>query len=156
MLAETYCNGFVIITTPTRISQKYKIMPRIIQYCLFDPPEVTELPQMDAAVGDFKQNMFVDKFRPRATTDDCYMPPAVYKAVKGWVNDNLLDLTGKSIERPFYPGGDYLKYEYKESSVVIDNPPFSIYSRIVRNYVRMGISFFFIRPGVVAVCKRRV
>lgn len=123
-------------------------MPQIIQYCLFDPPEVTELPRMDATVGDFKQNMFVQKFRPKTTTDDCYTPPAVYEAVKGWVNDNLLDLTDKSIERPFYPDGDFLKYEYKENSVVIDNPPFSIYSRIVRNYVRMGIRFFLFGPAL--------
>ena len=88
---------------------------------------------MNATVGDFKQNMFVYKFRPKTTTDDCYTPPAVYDAVKNWVNENLLDLTGWFILRPFRLGGDYLRENYPDGSVVIDNPPFSIYSQIVRN-----------------------
>lgn len=27
---------------------------------------------------------FVDKFKPKKTTDDCYTPGAIYKAVKDW------------------------------------------------------------------------
>ena len=27
---------------------------------------------------------FVENFKPKRTTDDCYTPPAVYEAVKGW------------------------------------------------------------------------
>lgn len=27
---------------------------------------------------------FVDKFKPKKTTDDCYTPQIVYEAVKGW------------------------------------------------------------------------
>ena len=27
---------------------------------------------------------FVEKFKPKKTTDDCYTPPAVYEAVKDW------------------------------------------------------------------------
>lgn len=123
-------------------------MPKLIQYCLFDPPEVTELPVMDATVGDFKQNMFVQKFRPKTTTDDCYTPPAVYDAVKNWVNENLLDLTGWLILRPFRLGGDYLRENYPDGSAVIDNPPFSIYSQIVRNYTRMGVKFFLFGPAL--------
>ena len=123
-------------------------MPKLIQYCLFDPPEITELPVMDATVGDFKQNMFVQKFRPKTTTDDCYTPPAVYDAVKNWVNENLLDLTGWLILRPFRLGGDYLREHYPDGSVVIDNPPFSIYSRIVRNYTRIGVKFFLFGPAL--------
>lgn len=103
---------------------------------------------MDATVGDFKQNMFVRKFRPRTTTDDCYTPPAVYDAVKNWVNENLLALTGRLILRPFRPGGDYLRENYPDGSVVIDNPPFSIYSQIVRNYTRMGVKFFLFGPAL--------
>jgi hypothetical protein len=92
--------------------------------------------------------MFVQKFRPKTTTDDCYTPPAVYDAVKNWVNENLLDLTGWLILRPFCPGGDYLREKYPADSVVIDNPPFSIYSRIVRNYTRMGVKFFLFGPAL--------
>lgn len=103
---------------------------------------------MDATVGDFKQNMFVQKFRPKTTTDDCYTPPAVYDAVKNWVNENLLDLTGWLILRPFRLGGDYLRENYPDGSVVIDNPPFSIYTRIIRNYCEMGVRFFLFAPAL--------
>lgn len=27
---------------------------------------------------------FVEKFKPKKTTDDCYTPPLIYEAVKGW------------------------------------------------------------------------
>ena len=30
---------------------------------------------------------FVEKFKPKKTTDDCYTPPAVYDAVVGWCRD---------------------------------------------------------------------
>ena len=29
---------------------------------------------------------FVDKFKPRKTTDDCYTPPAIYDEVVRWVD----------------------------------------------------------------------
>lgn len=28
---------------------------------------------------------FVDKFKPKKTTADCYTPPEIYQAVKDWV-----------------------------------------------------------------------
>jgi hypothetical protein len=28
--------------------------------------------------------LFVDKFKPKKTTDDCYTPPEVYETIKGW------------------------------------------------------------------------
>ena len=36
--------------------------------------------------------------------------------------------------RPFYPGGDYENFVYGENCVVVDNPPFSIISKIIRFY----------------------
>lgn len=30
---------------------------------------------------------FVEKFKPKKTTDDCYTPPAVYDALADWVAD---------------------------------------------------------------------
>lgn len=47
---------------------------------------------------------FVDKFKPKKTTDDCYTPPAVYQ-VLDYVKEtyNLPDDT--LVLRPFYPGG---------------------------------------------------
>lgn len=28
---------------------------------------------------------FVEKFKPKKTTDDCYTPPLVYEAIADWV-----------------------------------------------------------------------
>ena len=49
---------------------------------------------------------FVEKFKPKLTTDDCFTPPAVYDAVLEWVRDKY-DLGDAPIIRPFRPGGDY-------------------------------------------------
>ena len=46
---------------------------------------------------------FMEKFKPRKTTDDCYTPQPVYDAVLGWLRENA-DIredivTGKQIGR---------------------------------------------------------
>ena len=30
---------------------------------------------------------FVEKFKPKKTTDDCYTPPEVYEVVASWVEE---------------------------------------------------------------------
>ena len=90
---------------------------------------------------------FVDKFQQKLTTDDCYTPPAVYDAILAFVK-TIADLKGKKIERPFVPGGDYEHYPYQPNSVVVDNPPFSILSQIVRFYSAKGIPFFIFGPAL--------
>jgi hypothetical protein len=97
--------------------------------------------------GDDAYNDFVDKFKPKLTTDDCYTPPAVYDAVLNFVA-SLVDLTGKTIERPFVPGGDYENYNYTDRSVVVDNPPFSLLSKICRFYAERSIPFFIFAPSL--------
>lgn len=70
---------------------------------------------------------FIEKFKPKKTTDDCYTPPLVYEAIADWVaNEYKLDKS--KFMRPFYPGGDYEKEDYS-GGVVVDNPPFSILSK---------------------------
>ncbi len=88
---------------------------------------------------------FVKKFEPKKTTDDCYTPEPVYAAVLEWVCEQV-DITDCNIVRPFYPGGDYENYDYRADDVVIDNPPFSIISQIVRYYIERGIRFFLFMP----------
>ena len=100
---------------------------------------------------------YVAKFQNNGkTTDDTYTPRDVYEAVLQYVGE-ITDLTGKSILRPFYPGGDYENAEYPEDGVVIDNPPFSMFTEIVKFYSSLGIPFFLFGPGltimsVVAYC----
>lgn len=88
---------------------------------------------------------FVEKFKPKLTTDDCYTPDAVYEAVKGWATKEY-GLADRKIVRPFWPGGDYEQYEYPEGCVVIDNPPFSILSKIKTFYSERKIDYFLFAP----------
>ena len=88
---------------------------------------------------------FVEKFEVKKTTDDRYTPPAVYDIILRYVGRNY-DLTGKNIIRPFYPGGNYKCVEYGENDVVLDNPPFSIISQIVRFYDARGVKYFLFAP----------
>lgn len=90
---------------------------------------------------------FIEKFKPKKTTDDCYTPPLVYEAVKNWVCAEY-GIDPESIVRPFYPGGDYERYEYSDGCVVLDNPPFSILSKIISFYNSRGIKFFLFAPAL--------
>lgn len=89
---------------------------------------------------------FAEKFKPKKTTDDCYTPQPVYNALLKWIDENVMPLSGVEIVRPFYPGGDYEHFDYKPEAVVIDNPPFSIQSKICRFYNTNGIKYFLFAP----------
>ena len=90
---------------------------------------------------------FVEKFKPKKTTDDCYTPPEVYDAVADFVA-NEYNLDKKKFVRPFWPGGDYQRHEYGPDSVVVDNPPFSIITSICKWYQDNGIKFFLFAPAL--------
>lgn len=90
---------------------------------------------------------FLEKFKPKLTTDDCYTPAPVYDAVLYWVKKNC-DIDGCNIVRPFYPGGDYEAFRYGDHDVVVDNPPFSIITKIVQYYMMHGIRFFLFAPDL--------
>ena len=90
---------------------------------------------------------FVDKFKPKKTTDDCYTPVEIYDAVAGWV-ENEYRVNRCNFVRPFYPGGDYENYDYDSGSIVVDNPPFSIFSKILDFYINRDIPFFLFAPNL--------
>ena len=91
---------------------------------------------------------FVAKFQNKEkTTDDTYTPPDVYDAVLAYVR-SIYPMEGKEILRPFYPGGDYEHAEYPDNGVVIDNPPFSMFTKICRFYSERKIPFFLFGPGL--------
>ena len=98
---------------------------------------------------------FVAKFSDNPkTTDDCFTPKDVYEAVVKYVG-TVVDLSDKLILRPFFPGGDYEHSEYPENGVVIDNPPFSIFTKCCAFYSRHRIPFFLFGPGltIASCCK---
>ena len=105
------------------------------------------LEQEDLANETQEYRDFVEKFKPKKTTDDCYTPQNVYDAVLQWAV-NEYGLQGRKVLRPFYPGGDYENEDYPSGCVVIDNPPFSILSKICRFYDANGIDYFLFAPSL--------
>ncbi len=118
------------------------------QYTIFGEVMEMESRQTNPLKSDYEA--FVEKFKPKKTTDDCYTPPAVYEAVKVWALEEYPDWQGRPVVRPFWPGGDFERFDYPEGCVVIDNPPFSIYAKIVRWYCERGIPFLLFAPGLTA------
>ena len=97
--------------------------------------------------GNEEYNEFLDKFENPKTTDDCYTPVLVYDAVAEWVA-NEYGVKRENFVRPFYPGGDYQQEKYKKTDIVVDNPPFSILSEILKFYNEKGIRFFLFAPAL--------
>ena len=96
---------------------------------------------------DDEYKAFVEKFKAKKTTDDCYTPPNVYDAVADWAAAEYHADKARFV-RPFYPGGDYERFDYPEGCAVVDNPPFSILSKIIAFYARRDISFFLFAPAL--------
>lgn len=88
---------------------------------------------------------FVAKFGLKKTTDDCYTPDNIYEAVLSWCNKHI-KMKGLKVLRPFCPGGDYEHVNYPNNCIVIDNPPFSILSKIRRFYIERNIPYFLFSP----------
>lgn len=89
---------------------------------------------------------FVDKFKPRLTTDDCYTPEPVIDAVTAFARTLPLWPVGGTAVRPFWPGADYAARDYAPGEVVVDNPPFSILADIIKTLNGRGVPFFLFAP----------
>lgn len=98
---------------------------------------------------------FTAKFKPKKTTDDCYTPPAVYNAVAEWVAREY-ELNPADFVRPFWPDTDYTEFPYRAGCVVVDNPPFSLFARILDYYTRRGIRFFLFGPALTLFSRRNL
>ncbi len=88
---------------------------------------------------------FTEKFKPKKTTDDCYTPQNIFDVICEWVCEKY-GVKTENIVRPFFPGGDYERYPYEPGAVVLDNPPFSIITQIVRFYNEANVSYFLFAP----------
>lgn len=93
---------------------------------------------------------FIEKFKPKKTTDDCYTQPVIFKAIRDWACREY-GIDPARIIRPFYPGGDYEHEDYPDGCVVLDNPPFSILSQITKFYQGRGIRFFLFAPALTVM-----
>ena len=90
---------------------------------------------------------FVDKFKPKKTTDDCFTPSDVYEEVAAYVTERF-GVDRADMVRPFWPGADYKALDYPQGCVVVDNPPFSMLMEIKRFYLERGIRFFLFAPAL--------
>lgn len=101
---------------------------------------------------------FVAKFSPpthKKTTDDCYTPPDVYEVIKDFALAEYRKEFGSvtsEIVRPFYPGGDFENYDYPANVFVCDNPPFSIFCKILDFYLERDIKFFLFYDSRTGIC----
>ena len=86
-------------------------------------------------------------------SDECYTPTPVYETVKNWACAEY-NIDPKCIVRPFYVGGDYEHFPYRPDSVVIDNPPFSLLSKICAFYLERNIRFFMFAPTLTLFGQR--
>ena len=94
---------------------------------------------------DDEYQEFLEKFKLKKTTDDCYTPAIVYDAVADYVA-RTYNVNRSNFVRPFYPGGDYKSEKYPAGCVVVDNPPFSILAEILNFYMERGVAFFLFAP----------
>lgn len=69
----------------------------------------------------------------------------MYETIKGWACREY-GIDPSKVVRPFYPGGDYESFDYSDGKVVVDNPPFSILSKICKFYRDNHIPFFLFAP----------
>ncbi len=91
---------------------------------------------------------FTEKFKPKKTTDDCYAPDNIMEAVFDYV-ENTYNVPRKTFIRPFWPGGDYEAEDYS-GKIVVDNPPFSIMSKILNFYTSHNVKFFIFCNALTA------
>lgn len=88
---------------------------------------------------------FVDKFKNKKTTDDCYTPPDIYKIISNYFCEKL-NLDKSKIIRPFYPGGDYEHEDYTDK-IVLDNQPFSKTKEILNFYLKNNVPYILFADG---------
>ena len=91
---------------------------------------------------------FVEKFKPKKTTDDCYTPERIMNIINDYVEEKYT-VDRKNFIRPFYPGGDFEKEDYT-NKIVVDNPPFSILKKILDFYDEHNIKYFLFCPALTS------
>lgn len=92
---------------------------------------------------------FVAKFEKRQSSYDCFTPPLVYEAVVKYC-ERRFGIDRTKIVRPFCPGGDFENFDYPDDCYVIDNPPFSIMSRILKFFISHKIKYFLFTQSLTS------
>ena len=77
------------------------------------------------------------------------IPPCVGTEIQ-YIDEAITEYQ-RALETHINSGEVYFKIgnaHYYKNDLVLDNPPFSLYSKIVRNYMRMGVKFFLFAPAL--------
>lgn len=111
----------------------------------YEKQNPTERIEQEAAALEYAA--FLEKFDAKRTTDDCFTPPKVFAVVHKWV-DTEYGTHDRRIVRPFHPGGDFVMFDYQPGDLVLDNPPFSILTKIRRFYDERSIDYFLFAPSL--------
>lgn len=82
--------------------------------------------------------------------DEYYTPEPIMEIVDKYVEEKF-GYDRKDFIKPFYPGGDYENEDYT-GKIVVDNPPFSILSKIVDYYIEKNIKFFLFAETTTVNC----
>lgn len=115
------------------------------QINLFGEREIISITHNQKPKSGETYEEFIRKFETKKTTDDCFTPKEVYQTVLDWTFETFNLPEETKVVRPFYPNGNYKAFNYK-NAIVIDNPPFSIISEIIRFYLENGIKFLLFSP----------
>lgn len=77
--------------------------------------------------------------------------PYIYEALIAWLQAKGYITPDTPVVRPFWSEGDFTDLEqYPPGAVVVDNPPFSIMSSILRFYEQHNITFFLFAPSLTS------
>lgn len=88
---------------------------------------------------------FLAKFKPVNGSDECYTPLHIFECVYNYVRKLFPQFNNMENLRPFKPNGNYIREDYV-NKIVIDNPPFSILSKIVDFYNVNNVKFWLFAP----------
>lgn len=113
------------------------------------PSEIVSTARKTSYYTDYEA--FVDKFKTKLTTDDCFTPPAVFDAILQWGKERYGISDSTRIVRPFWPGADFTKEDYSGDCIVWENPPFSIVTGLVKWYTERKIRFFLFCPYLTSL-----
>lgn len=91
---------------------------------------------------------FCDKFKVKENvnkSDECYTPPTIFEYVYSYVRELFPQYNSYENLRPFKPNDNFIAENYT-NKIVIDNPPFSFLTKIVKWYQTQNIKFWLFAP----------
>lgn len=93
------------------------------------------------------------KAKFRSPTDECITPSFIKEQFTQYF-EKLFNISPDSVIDPFFKGGDYKNVDYR-NKVVLANPPFSIFAKIVDYYIENDVPFVLFAPALTVISTYR-